>query len=102
MTWTRLGDETRHAMLGRRVSGPAWLKKRMILEKWLEMRPTGRWRPDQRCSYGARSVDIILETRRSAVAWIRSKLSSYYSLPTLGFRRLGTSPSTVHPSPDSP
>ena len=47
-TWAWLGDEIQHAMLGRRASSPAWLKKRVTLEKRLEMRTTGR--PDQGCS----------------------------------------------------
>lgn len=88
-------------MLGRRASSPIRLKKRMALEKRLEMRSKRRRRPDQGCSYGARIVDVTLETRRSVVAWTRSKLSSYYSLPTLGFPRLGMSPPTAPPSPDS-
>lgn len=66
------------------------------------MRPSGRWRPDQGCSYGAMSVNIILETRRTlchhALNWVPITLSLLWDIPGLGHPQLLHFPLQIHPT----
>lgn len=82
---------------------PAGLKKRMTLEKQLEMRPTERQRPNQGPSYRVRSVDSILEPVRSTVARARACVfkSEFQAVLLFLPPSSGTSPPAAHSSPGS-